>query len=289
MFWRRKRKNRFDYGNKKYENPFFRKKPKRKIKLFKFPGGGKLFFVLLLLIISFLVWFFCFFNIFNIKNIEIKGLSKISDREIEDIVLEQINNKRLFILPQKNLFLFNKKLLKDSLNSKYCFSNLVIDKKLPNSLIIDIQEKSYAYIFNYNEKYYYIDSDGYIINEVNPLDITEKKYPLISYRGGDSIISYNNIKYDKVEIDNKYFIYIKSLFDEFLLLEDLISERFIIDDEIDTVKAQVQAGPMVYFNINEDINKQIKKLLIVKDEKLKDEFKKKDYIDLRYGDMIYYR
>jgi len=289
MLQRRRKKNKFDYSNKKYKNPFFRKKSKIKIKLFKFPGGGKLFFILLLLIIFLFVWFFCFSKFFNIKNVEIRGLSKISNREIEDIVSEQINNKRLFILPQKNLFLFNKKLLKNSLNSKYCFSNLVIDKKLPNSLFIDVKEKSYTYIFNYDEKYYYIDSEGYIINEVNPLDITEKKYPLISYQGKSSIISYNNMKYDKVEIDDEYFIYIKNLFDEFLPLKDLISERFIIDDEINTVKVLIQGGPMIYFNINEDVNKQIKKLLVTKNEKLKDEFNKKDYIDLRYGDMIYYR
>lgn len=289
MVQKRIKNNRFDYSNKKYTNPFFRNKSKIKIRLFKLHKKGKLFFILLLLIIFLFIWLFCFLPFFNIKNIEINGLSKISKNEIEEIIFKQINDKRLFILQQKNLFVFNKKLLKNSLNKKYCFSNLIINKKLPDSLFINIQEKSYAYIFNQDEKYYYIDSDGYIINEVSPLDIKEKRYPLISYQGKDNIISYNNTKYDKIEIDNRYFVYIKSLFNNFLSLKDLTSEKFIIDDEIDTVKVHIQDGPIIYFNINNDADKQIKKLLIIKDEKLKDEFEKKNYIDLRYGDMIYYR
>ncbi len=48
-------------------------------------------------------------------------------------------------------------------------------------------------------------------------------------------------------------------------------------------------GPAVYFNTEKDINAQIAKLLIITDKKLKDNFKNKKYIDLRYGDRVYYR
>jgi hypothetical protein len=51
----------------------------------------------------------------------------------------------------------------------------------------------------------------------------------------------------------------------------------------------LKLGPAVYFNIEEDIDKQINKLIIIKNEKIKKDFNKKTYIDLRYGDRVYYR
>jgi len=48
-------------------------------------------------------------------------------------------------------------------------------------------------------------------------------------------------------------------------------------------------GPKIFFNTEEGIDKQINKLLVIKNEKLKDDFNGKEYIDLRYGDRVYYR
>ena len=46
-------------------------------------------------------------------------------------------------------------------------------------------------------------------------------------------------------------------------------------------------GPLIYFNTKEDTLKQIIKLKILIDEKLKDDFLNKTYINLKLGDSIY--
>jgi len=48
-------------------------------------------------------------------------------------------------------------------------------------------------------------------------------------------------------------------------------------------------GPEVYFNVNGDTQSQSEKLLLLKNEKLRGALYDKKYIDLRYGDMIYYK
>ena len=80
-----------------------------------------------------------------------------------------------------------------------------------------------------------------------------------------------------------------NLFDQFKKQNDLILEKLIIDSEVDTIKVKILDGPEIYFNISEVLEKQFKKLIILKNERLKNEFNKKTYIDLRIGDSIYYR
>ncbi|MEI7451909.1 MAG: hypothetical protein WCK37_01750 [Candidatus Falkowbacteria bacterium] len=61
--------------------------------------------------------------------------------------------------------------------------------------------------------------------------------------------------------------------------------RFIIDSDIDTIKAQLNSGLTIYFSVKQVPEDQIKSLTALKD-KLNKTIKKK--VDLRYGDRIYY-
>jgi hypothetical protein len=51
----------------------------------------------------------------------------------------------------------------------------------------------------------------------------------------------------------------------------------------------VKGGPFIFFNIKDDIDKQLAKLVLIRDKELMDNFNKKTYIDLRYGDKVYYK
>ena len=65
-------------------------------------------------------------------------------------------------------------------------------------------------------------------------------------------------------------------------------DRFIVDST-DTLKVILVDGPYVMFDLTKDLEKQISKLSVLKDQKLKSDFFNKEYIDLRYGDRVYYR
>jgi len=282
-----KKYKKIDYHNKNFKNPFFRKKRKIRIRKIRLSGSKKIILILFLLLAILLIWFFYFSPIFNIKNIEINGLSKISNEEIEKSLWLQTKSHRFVLGFQKNLFLFDKDEFTKNLNEKYYFEKLIVEKKFFKKIIIEIQEKSNAFIWGESEKYYYCDKDGYIISQINLLDIKEKKYPFI-YNNGENKIS--DDEYKKIGIENKYIDYIINLFDNFKnISNDFKIEKFIIDDEVNTVKILILDGPSIYFNIEDDIIKQIDKLLVIKNEKLKNDFNSKEYIDLRYGDKIYYR
>ena len=52
----------------------------------------------------------------------------------------------------------------------------------------------------------------------------------------------------------------------------------------------INNGPEIFFNIEEDLGAQFKKLEVLISEKLKgDRLKKLEYIDLRFGEKVYYK
>jgi hypothetical protein len=138
-------------------------------------------------------------------------------------------------------------------------------------------------IWQENEKYYYTSMSGEIIAETNVLDIEQKDYPLINN------VSDKKIADNKITVDAVYLNYASDIWEKFKPLTDLKIERIIIDNEIDTIKVKLEGGPEVYFDPTGDMDKQISKMTIIKNEKLKEDFNKKIYVDVRLGDAVYYR
>lgn len=290
-------KARFIYRNKKLENPFFYRKRRKKIKFLNlslWPWKNKRLLIEIIFLLFLFIWFIFASGFFTIKEVIVDGINPISSQEIESLIWQQTTNNRFLLISQKNIITLSKNKLVKVLKENYYFENLTINKKFPDTLIVRAQEKSYSFIWLEDDKYYYADINGNIITEINPLDIKQMKYPLIYNRGEEKIAkNYTAENLRKIEVDIKYTKYIINLFNEFQNWdageEKLKLERFIIDQDIDTVKVEIYEGPLVYFNINEDQVRQLKKLLVIKNENLKNDFKNKIYIDLRYGDRVYYR
>src|SRR3989339_751623 len=114
------------------------------------------------------------------------------------ITERQTNNKLWLMFPQRNIFFFNKKKLRQNLESGYSFEVLKIIKNFPSTIKIEYQEKKYAIIWMENEQYFYADREGFIITETSPLEITEKNYPLI-YN-----LTTNKIANNQISVDPKY-------------------------------------------------------------------------------------
>jgi hypothetical protein len=275
------------FSSKEYENPFFENKKKFRTNFtLNFELGRRLKIIIyaLSLVLVILAASAIYSGYFTIKNIEIKGEGGISTDDIKSIVNKQISGKFLNIFFQKNIFLFNSGRLKKDLETNYVFDSLSINKDLPDTLQIIFKEKAYAFILKEDEKFFYADKEGIVIDEINPLDVSSKAYPIIRNESQNKIQN-REIGFNKtyVGFTLQLFSFLKKYPDDFKI------DSFLLDNDIDTMKVVLKEGPRIYFNANNDIDTQISKLMILKKEKLKESFVKKEYIDLRYGDSIYYR
>jgi len=149
-------------------------------------------------------------------------------------------------------------------------------------LSVDIEERPYAFIWQEQGTSYYSDSKGFIIrdSQVNPEDFS--KFPVIENQTPDSLI-----ENDYLKIDPSYLTFIFAVKSVAEKNPETAIAKFMVSQELNTIKVQFQDGLLAYFSIKDDATKQIDKFLIVKKEKIKDNLSKINYVDLRYGDKVY--
>jgi cell division septal protein FtsQ len=276
-----KRRKFFDYHEKKLDNPFYNKKKKiadsKKIKT-------KIIIAAIAILIGFLFWLLYFSKIFFIKNIEISKLEKINKEEVEALLSEKINENKSKIAPQNNLIFFNTDEFAVLFNKNFRFQGIKIRKKWPDALSLEITEKALSAIWLENEKYYYLDNEGYLLGEANLLEIDGQAYPLIKNNSGEKIEN------GKIGQDPEIIAYSIELFKKIQAeYPEMFVNFFSIDDDINSLKLAISGGPEIFFSTENSTDEQLEKLSILKEEKLKNDFNSKKYIDLRFGDKIYYQ
>lgn len=273
-------KRRFVYSKKIYANPFFRRK---KVSLGR-PNGFlsnqvKLTIFAALVIILIFIWLLFFSTLFKINQIEISGVGESLAKEVESLA-RQVAEDRL--LGKNNLWLYDKNKLSRVLNDKYYLQNLTIKKKWLHTLKIFLEEKRQIAVWREDDKYFYLDGEGNVINQTDPLNLNDSNLPLIEN------LTEIKIEGRKASVNQPTINYILALFNEFKDKKHGFEiERFILDKDINTVKMAVLAGPKIYFNTEESTAEQAARLDLIIKERLKDNFKTKEYINLRYGNNIY--
>lgn len=268
-----------DYQIKNLKNPFFHSnknvKKTRKI--------GLSFYIITLVIVIISVFYGLFLSpLLMIKNIKINGLGRLPESAISEILWNQTGKRSVWPLNQKNILLFDSKEAETELMNNFNFSKIKINKKLFNTLSVDIEERPYAFIWQEQGISYFSDSKGYIIRDsmVTPEDLI--KFPIISNETPDSLI-----ENDYLKIDANYLTFIFSLKNLTEKNSEMEIGRYLISQELNTVKVLFKNGLLAFFNVKDDVSKQMDKLLIVKKEKIKDNLDKINYVDLRYGDKVY--
>lgn len=273
-------RKKYIYSAKTYKNPFFQNKQTATTRSGESKNKKKLAIFAAVIAILILLWLLFFSTMFKIEKIEVSGVRESMLSEIELIAKDLAENR---LIGKNNLLLYNKSDLIKILNEKYYLENLSIKRKLFHTLIINLQEKQQVAIWRENDQYYYLDGDGNIINQTDPLNIKSGSYPLIE--------NLTEVKIDgrKANINEEAIGYILNLFNEFKEnSHDFAIERFIIDKDINTVKMAILSGPKIYFNTKAPIEEQTAKLDLIVKEKLKNDFKSvKEYIDLRYANNVY--
>lgn len=268
-----------DYQKKKLNNPFFKKK-----------GEGKKkrwwrLWLLLLIVLSFAVVYLLSANWLNINSLKINGLGRLPESAISESVNRQLAEPLGHFFKKKNIFLFNTKEGSEALLKEFNFSQIKISKNFPNELVINIQERPYAFIWIEEGKTYYSDANGYIINdqEVNPEDFS--LLPVVENQSLKKMIKSGNLL-----LSEEYLKYIFSFKEAASKYSDLTISKFIVPQEDvknKSLRVLFADGLLAYFSIDSNIEDKLLALEVVKRERIKDNLNNVTYLDLRYGDKIF--
>mgnify|MGYP004662415905 FL=1 len=117
---------------------------------------------------------------FNIKNINISGIEHLTKEQV--ISLSELNKN-------ENLFKNSKSKITSNIKQTPYVESVIIKRKLPDTIDIQIKERKRSYMLKFVNGYVYIDTQGYI------LEISEEKLelPIISgYKTEEEKISEGN-------------------------------------------------------------------------------------------------
>jgi len=273
-----KSKGKMKYSSKSYLNPFFQHR-----------RSARNFRPQKIIAASFFLIFFggmiivLYARYFQLKNITVSGRQQIEDGAIEKIVWDKLNENKFSLYPNKNLFILSASSLHDRVLESFNLDRIDIVKKFPDTLQIEIVEKKPAIAWNEDDKYYFVDESGNVIRETSALEINTTEYPLIKNNTDKKIFERKvGADHDYIDCSLVFFVLFNEQKGDFSIKNFEIKSDYLLS-------VSLLNGPEIMFNTNNDIKKQFEKLIILKKEKLKDDFNKKKYIDVGIGDSIYIR
>ena len=275
--YKSKIKVRKDYSNGSYFNPYF----KTEKKLISKKGGFNTRLYLKIIAGVFLIYVLVYSELFAVTTIEVSGLDMISENEFYNTVNSNLKKWQWYILPQKNFLLLSKNKLKQGIADKYSLEYINI-KKGWKSLVIDLQEKiSHAIVYN-QSSFYFADEQGRVLQELpqEQVSVYWDRFPIlnigqIEVNIGDEVASSEQINYI-IQLDQK----IKET--------NIKKHGYERGEDVNEIRLVSKDGWRAYFDINSDLDISLENLLLVLSEKIEDP-KRVEYIDLRFGNKIFYK
>ena len=279
-----------NYRAQRFKNPYFQDKRISPRLIFVISIG-------IFLIICSSIFFFAMSNRFAIKRININGTHYFSEELFKDVLTSYIHKPFLIFFDHANRFVFNSDDLQNVLESKFAFESISIHRT-GDSLLIDIKEKQSQIIWQSGKNQYVVDLEGIIIRE-----LSEEERTILSNEPGIIETNENQLLRDlPVFVDrNEVQVSIGSqvltndemtnifLFHKLLQLQNIQ----VINTQIDRLAGKwigikTADGYEILFDATGDTNIQASRLEVILREKIEDETQLQ-YIDLRFGDHVYFQ
>ncbi len=306
-----------------YNNPFFPKKqPTRKVK--KSPTKYVVFFFMcigLLVAAS-------EYTGFHITQVNITGAQLIDENQVGDAAQNYLNGRR-FLLQNKSSILLSKKKLKQALQKELPITDVEINREGFKTITITIGERLPVFRLNYPPDHFsIIDEDGVIvfaeigktfevaveveetttesedekISEVVSDDATPEEPPTTSVVECifcDTFSNYTLItasstpptfwKSGTSTLPKSTVSSLLTIKDRFESLTIPVDNFTITQESPETAEIRVQEGFLVYIDLSKDLNAQIENLGALLDREYPTAPRNVRYIDVRYGNRLYYQ
>lgn len=262
-----------DYKNFNFENPRLLKAREGRKRILK---KATMYFGIIIALG--LIYLLFLSPVFTIEEIEINGLEKIEKSNLDKIINEYRQGRALLLFPRNNLWLFSQADLKDKVYKHYYFDKFEVKKKLFNNIAISLKEKESAINWLTNNLCLHLDLTGtaieYCESDKGLLTVLDKRNKELQV--GDQAV-------DKEELAK-----LLELNSQLKALNQF--KQFALEKDNKLVTVNAEEILRIKFDITSGTRDQIARLKALLDnEDFNGNLKKLKYIDLRFGEKVYYQ
>jgi len=228
----------------------------------------------------------------NIQNLEISGNKVVEAKEVESMVLNMLDGKYLWLFQKTNFLFYPKGKIKKALSENFLIlKNIGLALQSANTLKITLEEREAKFTWCGEKlpedpsagKCYFMDEGGYTYAEA-------------PYFSGDVYFKFFGKIEDNDQPLGSHFlpknfqklVYFREaaekldLHPSFLVVKD--------DGDAELYLGSQMSAPRIIFKLNADIEKTAQNLgLVLESEELKDKIGALQYIDLRFGNKVYFK
>ena len=272
------------------------KRHRKKVVINKF-----IFFLLGLCVLFVLAVYISHLSALNINNIEISGNQVVDTDAIKTVIEQQISGKYFLLFPKTNVFFYPKNSIVESLQNNFkIFKDINISIKNTKTLEVSLTERKALYTWcglvpptSGPNNCYFVDQDGYIFDEA-PYFSGEVYFKFYGTPDGNLKSSDPSGLY----FSQPYFQQLVSFRDMLVSLGLNPVSLYVTDDgDVQVFLSSgntTSSGPEILLKLNADYENVAENLeAALTTEPLQSEFKNKystlQYIDLRFGNKVYFK
>ncbi len=262
------------YSRGTYRNPYFQA-PKKDPKHILFAAAG------LVCVLIFAAIYFCSYPAFTLQRVETRGLDASSNLQFESQIRDYLNESHLFFFHNTNQFLFSEKKFRESLSKRFAFDKL--DIHIKNHVVyLDVKERTSDIVWRSNGEGYLADLNGVITEHIETMTPADQNLPVLVDKNNQVVNVGDHVLTDSV---------LKNIlsFQQLLTLQNISFTETQID--LQTGKwmgVLTKEGYRILFDQNGDLQAQSDRLKTILRDTIKDT-SHLQYIDLRFGDHVYYK
>lgn len=277
-----------DYSYKRFSNPMFerRNQPSKRALLLRRVLG----LTALLAVIGGGSWFLFWSDIFAIKTISVGGNERVATWEIEDAVKQMMHEHISLILPKSNILLLSENELRGRLVDQFVFASVDITKHPPNELDIQVKERVSSILLRMPDgNRAVLDLSGTVLRLYRSDEPDPEAY-LLQHQvlcDTQAVLALRGSAADARTVS------------AVIAAPDVMSLAFpdgptIKETHLEklgghTMRLVTSEGWVIYVDANAQLGGQLQNAAVVLKEKVRNDRPKLDYIDVRFGDKVFFK
>ncbi len=266
------------YANRSRENPYFRGKGRQQpLRLLLIVGGS-------CITVGALAAFFFAHSIFDLTSVYVKGAQQTDRLALTSAIKNSLHEPVALFFRRQNKFLFDAERLREQLNEQFTFRDVQM-KRFGRRLELMVVERTSQLIWSTGSESFVVDLDGVAIRALTSEESDQLKQinmPLFVDRNAVKVkIGQAVLKPEEIEAVFRFHEHLIAQHITFTQTEfDRLSGKWI-----GVLTAQEYR---ILFDASGDIDAQAGRLEVILRDKVSDP-SKLEYIDLRFGDHVYFK